>query len=91
MRLNSVGKSRAFAMVRDVDPMTGLALFFDKLHRQPGRALWDLAMDYATYVGMCLFFIWLWAMRGPLWLLGRTTSRTVRRALVGAVARVARG
>ena len=71
--------------------MTGPGLFFDKLHRQPGRALWDLTIDYATYVGMCLFFIWLWAMRGPLWLLGRTTSRTVRRALVGAVARVARG
>jgi len=40
---------------------------------------------------MCLFFIWLWAMRGPLWLLGRCTGRAVQRALVGAVARVARG
>ena len=33
--------------------MTGVRLFLDKLRRQPGRALWDLAVDYATYVGMC--------------------------------------
>jgi hypothetical protein len=71
--------------------MTGVRLFLGKLKRQPGRALWDLTLDYATYVGMCLFFIWLWAMRGPLWLLGRSSGRTVQRALVGAVARVARG
>jgi hypothetical protein len=71
--------------------MTGVRLFLDKLRRQPGRALWDFTVDYATYVGMCLFFIWLWAMRGPLWLLGRCTGRAVQRALVGAVARVARG
>ena len=71
--------------------MTGVGLFLDKWHRQPGRALWDLTLDYATYVGMCLFFIWLWAMRGPLWLLGRAAGRSARQALVGAVARVARG
>jgi hypothetical protein len=71
--------------------MTGVRLFLDKLHRQPGRALWDLTVDYATYVGMCLFFIWLWAMRGPLWLLGPTAGRKAKRAMVDAVARVARG
>ena len=71
--------------------MTGVRLFLGKLKRQPGRALWDLTLDYATYVGMCLFFIWMWAMRGPLWLLGRSTGRAVQRMLVGAVARVARG
>jgi hypothetical protein len=71
--------------------MTGIGLFREKLRRQPGRALWDLAIDYATYVGMCLFFIWLWVMRGPLWLLGPTTGRAAKRALVNAVARVARG
>jgi hypothetical protein len=71
--------------------MTGPRLFFDKLHRQPGRALVDLTIDYATYVAMFLFFIWLWAMRGPLWLLGRTAGRASKRALIGVVARVARG
>jgi hypothetical protein len=71
--------------------VTGVGLFLDKLHRQPGRALWDLTLDYATYVGMCLFFIWLWAMRGPLRLLGGRASRTATRVLVDAVARVARG
>jgi hypothetical protein len=71
--------------------MTGVRRFLDKLQRQPGRALLDLTVDYATYAAMCLFFIWLWAMRGPLWLLGRATGRSVQRALVGAVARVARG
>jgi hypothetical protein len=71
--------------------VTGLRLFLDKLHRHPGRALWDLTLDYATYVAMCLFFIWLWAMRGPLRLLGRANGRAARQALVGAVARVARG
>ena len=71
--------------------MTGVRLFLDKLHRQPGRALWDLTIDYATYVGMCLFFIWLWVLRGPLRLLGHSTGQAARRALVGAVARVARG
>ena len=71
--------------------MTGISLFREKLRRQPGRALWDLAIDYATYVGMCLFFIWLWVMRGPLWLLGPTAGRAAKRALVSAVARVARG
>ena len=71
--------------------MTGLDLFLDKFRRQPGRALWDLTLDYATYVAMCLFFIWLWAMRGPLRLLGRAAGRSARRALIGAVARVARG
>ena len=71
--------------------MTGLGMFLDKLHRHPGRALWDLTLDYATYVAMCLFFIWLWAMRGPLRLLGRANGRAARQALVGAVARVARG
>ena len=71
--------------------MTGVGLFLDKLHRQPGRALWDLTLDYATYLGMCLFFIWLWVMRGPLWLLGPTAGRAAKRALVSAVARVARG
>jgi hypothetical protein len=71
--------------------MTGLRRFLDKLQRQPGRALWDLAVDYATYAAMCLFFIWLWAMRGPLWLLGRATRPRAQRALVDAAARVARG
>jgi hypothetical protein len=71
--------------------MTGVSLFFGKVRRQPGRALWDLTMDYATYVGMCLFLIWLWAMRGPIWLLGRATGRRAQRALVDALARVARG
>jgi len=32
--------------------MTGVRLFLGKLKRQPGRALWDLTLDYATYVGM---------------------------------------
>jgi len=71
--------------------MTGISLFREKLRRQPGRALWDLAIDYATYVGMCLFFIWLWVMRGPLGLLGPTAGRAAKRAMVSAVARVARG
>jgi hypothetical protein len=71
--------------------VTGARLFLDKLHRQPGRALLDLTIDYATYVAMFLFFIWLWAMRGPLRLLGRATERATKRALIGAVARVARG
>ena len=71
--------------------MTGVRLFLDKLRRQPGRALWDLAVDYATYVGMCLFFIWLWTMRGLLRLLGRATRLATQRGLVDAVARVARG
>ncbi|MGB8298844.1 MAG: hypothetical protein WCG85_25735 [Polyangia bacterium] len=71
--------------------MTGVRLFLDKLKRQPGRALWDLTVDYATYVGMCLFLIWLWTMRAPLWLLGRATRPRAQRALVNAVARVARG
>jgi len=51
-------------------PMTGISLFREKLAGSRPRPL-DLAMDYATYVGMCLFFIWLWVMRGPLWLLVR--------------------
>jgi hypothetical protein len=71
--------------------VTGLRLWGDKLQRQPGRALWDLILDYATYVGMCLFFIWLWTMRGLLRLLGRATRLTAQRGLVDAVARVARG
>jgi hypothetical protein len=71
--------------------MTGISLFREKLRQQPGRALLDLAIDYATYVGMCLFFIWLSVMRGPLWLLGPTAGRAAKRALVNAVARVARG
>jgi len=71
--------------------MTGVRLFFDKLKRQPGRALWDLTVDYATYVGMCLFFIWLVTMRAPLRLLGRATRLRAQRALVNVVARVARG
>ena len=71
--------------------MTGPRLFLDKLHRQPGRALLDLTIDYATYVAMFLFFIWLWAMRGPLRLLGRATGRASKRALIDAVGRVARG
>ena len=71
--------------------MTGARLFLDKLRRQPGRALADLIIDYATYVAMFLFFIWLWAMRGPFRLLGRATGRATKLALIGAVARVARG
>lgn len=71
--------------------MTGPRLFLDKLRRQPGRAILDLTTDYATYVAMFLFFIWLWAMRGPLGLLGRATERATKRALIGAVARIARG
>ncbi len=71
--------------------MTGPRLFLDKLRQQPGRAVLDLTIDYATYVAMFLFFIWLWAMRGPLGLLGRASGRATKRALIGAVARVARG
>ena len=71
--------------------MTGVGLFLDKWHRRPGRALRDLTLDYATYVGMCLFFIWLWTMRGLLRLLGRATRLATQRGLVDAVARVARG
>jgi hypothetical protein len=71
--------------------MIGLRLFLSKLKHQPGRALWHLALDYATYLGMCLFFIWLWVLRGPIRLLGRRSRRTVTRALVDAVARVAHG
>jgi hypothetical protein len=71
--------------------MTGPRLFLNKLRQQPGRALADLTIDYATYVAMFLFFIWLWAMRGPLRLLGRATGRASKRALIDAVARVARG
>jgi hypothetical protein len=71
--------------------VTGPRLFLDKLRRQPGRAILDLTIDYATYVAMFLFFIWLWAMRGPLGLLGRASGRATKRALIGAVARVARG
>jgi hypothetical protein len=50
-----------------------------------------LTIDYATYLAMFLFFIWLWAMRGPFWLLGPATGQAAKRALIGAVARVARG
>jgi hypothetical protein len=60
--------------------VTGPSLFLDKLRRRPGRAVLDLTID-----------IWLWAMRGPLGLLGRATGRATKLALIGAVARVARG
>jgi len=71
--------------------MRGIRLFLDKLKRRPGNALGALAVDYLTYFAMCLFFLWLWALRGPMRLLGRRRGRMVRRALVDAVARVAHG
>jgi hypothetical protein len=71
--------------------MSGIRLLLDKLKHQPGHALRDLALDYATYFAMCLFIIWLWVMRGPIELLGLRRSRSVRRALIDAVARAARG
>jgi len=49
-----------------------------------------LTIDYATYLAMFLFFIWLWAMRGPF-AVGTGDRAGRQAALIGAVARVARG
>jgi hypothetical protein len=71
--------------------MTGGRLFLAKLRSRPAAALAGLAVDYATYVAMVLFFIALWTLRWPLWLLERATGRQVRRAVIDAIAKVAHG
>jgi hypothetical protein len=71
--------------------MIGLRLFLGNLARRPVRTLARLALDYATYVGMCLFLLLLLLSRGPLGLLGRERRRSVQHRLIEAVAWVAHG
>ncbi len=71
--------------------MIGWRLFLAKLRQRPAAALGQLALDYATFIGMVLFFIFLWTMRGPLRLLGEKRRLRVCQAMVDAVARVSHG
>jgi hypothetical protein len=71
--------------------MIGWRLFLDKLRQKPAAALGQLALDYATFIGMVLFFIFLWSTRAPLRLLGERRRLRVCQAFVDAVARLAHG
>lgn len=71
--------------------MTGPRLFLAKLKARPRAALGGLAVNYATYVAMVVFFIWLWVLRWPVWLIERVLRRHARKAIIDAVARIAHG
>lgn len=71
--------------------MKGLALFAERLRREPVRAAFSVALDYATYAAMCGFAIGLAATRKPLGAIDETLGTRLRERAIDAVARVSPG
>jgi hypothetical protein len=69
----------------------GLRLFIAKLRKRPLAALFGLASDYLTYIGMVAFWAFLRASSRPLSWLERRTGRPVRASVIAWIARRARG
>jgi hypothetical protein len=69
----------------------GIRLFGGKLRRRPVAALARLFMDYLTYVGMIVFWLFLLASRRPLAWCERRLDRPIRAGIIAWIARLSRG
>lgn len=71
--------------------MKGLALFGDRLRREPVRAVGAVMADYATYAAMCGFALGLAATRAPLRAIDGALGTRLRERAIDAIARVSPG
>ncbi len=68
-----------------------LRRFTAKLTKRPFAALARLLLDYLTYVGMVVFWLFLVISKRPLAWLERRSRRPIRDRIIAWVARLSQG
>jgi len=71
--------------------LKGLALFGERLRREPVRATLAIAADYATFTAMCGFALGLAATKRPLAAIDGALGTRLRERAIDAIARVSPG
>jgi hypothetical protein len=71
--------------------VTGLSFVARELRRRPIGTVAGLGLEYAGWVGGCIFVVALLATRIPLLALDRLAGTRVRERLIDAIARMSNG
>ena len=69
---------------------SGLGILRQKLRERPWQAARDLALDYATWVGMVAFTGTLVLLRAPIAVAEQASGRPLRQKFIDLVSRAAK-